>query len=80
MKLRALDQIHVSAIQPDALRPQQEFEVSKGAGEALLKAHPDKFEVIENEAEAPAEKAAQPLENKAEPAPANKAVTGRKSK
>lgn len=74
MKLKALDQIHVSSVKPDSLRPKEEFEVSDELGNELLKKHPGGFERLETKAE-PA-----PL-NKAEPAaPANKAITGRKAK
>lgn len=79
MKLRALDQIHVSSIQPDSLRPGQEIEVSAALGAELLKKHPATFESIE--ADDGGEKADPAPSNKAEDAPANKAITaGRKTK
>lgn len=70
MRLKALDQVHVSAVQADSLRPGQAFDVSDAAGAELLKAHPDKFA----EVKAPAEKAEPEPRNKAEPAPPNKAA------
>lgn len=77
MKLRALDQIHVSSVQADSLRPGQEFEVSETLGLQLLKTLPVEC-VVDAES---AEKAAPDHENKAEPAaPANKAASRRDSK
>lgn len=76
MKLQALDQIHVSAVKPDALRPNEEFEVSDALGADLLKAHPNTFRAIES-----GQKAVTDPDNKAlSAAPANKAVTARKAK
>lgn len=70
MKLKALDQMHISAVQRDTLRPGQVFEISDAAGEELLKKHPSKFVCVESGA-----KAEQPPRNKAEGgAPANKAA------
>lgn len=68
MKLKALDQIHVSAVQSETLRPGQEFEISDAAGEELLKAHPGKF----NRLDRPAKKAAPRPMNKKAKAPKNK--------
>lgn len=81
MKLKALDQISISAVKADSLRPGEEFTVSKAFGDDLLRQHPTKFAVIgEAEIEASA-KAEPPVQNKAEgAAPANKAITGRKTK
>lgn len=80
MRLKALDQIHVSAVQADSLRPQQQFDVSDAAGEELMKAHPGKFEQVADEP-APAEKAAPAVRNKDEGAPSkNKSATSAKSK
>lgn len=83
MKLRALDQVHVSAVQADSLRPGQEFEVSDDLGKQMLKSLPGRVEqvvlvkeepaVTEN---APASKSQPAPQNKAEPAaPANKAAS-----
>jgi hypothetical protein len=74
MKLRAKDQLHVSSVQADSLRPGKEFEVSSAAGKELLKAHPNALEEVSND-EPEAEKAEAKPQNKAEDAPANKAVT-----
>jgi len=49
MRLRAKDQIHISAVKPDALRPGEEFEISDTAGEALVKQHPTMFERLDGE-------------------------------
>ena len=92
MKLKALDQVHVSAVKSDSLRPGEEFVVSDSVGEELLKAHPGKFQKLgDAQPEAKPESApinvaarakAQPAPpNKAEgAAPANKAGTRRKRK
>lgn len=78
MKLKALDQISVSAVKADSLRPGEKFEVSDAAGAELMKAHPTKFEQVD-EAGSKAEPAAPA--NKAETAsPQNKVLTGRKTK
>lgn len=46
MKLKLLDQIHISWIRPDTLRPGDEISVTPEDGEALLRVHPDKFRQI----------------------------------
>ncbi|KQZ31589.1 hypothetical protein ASD50_15075 [Mesorhizobium sp. Root552] len=72
MKLKALDQISISSVKSDSLRPNEEFVVSKSLGEELMSRHPTKFAVVDH---------AHAEEAKAEPAaPANKAVTSRKAK
>lgn len=89
MKLRALDQVHISSVQPDSLRPGQVFEVTNATGKELMKAHPHLFEEAsaeEDEPEAAKDRpAAEPSvamndrrtaprrDEKDEPAPANKA-------
>jgi hypothetical protein len=74
MKLKALDQIHVSSVKADSLQPGEEFEVSAATGKELLAKHPSTFQQIE-EPEVSPEKAEPAPENKAEPAaPANKAT------
>lgn len=78
MKLRALDQINVSAVQSDSLRPGQEFTCTEELGSELLKKHPAVFEELP--ADEPAEKEDAPPPNKAEPAPPNKAAPKRKTK
>lgn len=80
MKLRALDQIHVSSIQPDSLRPGQEIEVGDALGAELLTKHPRTFREVAADEDGGQKADPVPL-NKAEDAPANKAVTaGRKTK
>jgi len=69
MRLKALDQIHVSSVQPDSLRPGQEFDISDAAGAELLKANPTRLRQIDE----PKAKAAATAENKAESPPLNKA-------
>lgn len=61
MKLKALDQIHISSVKPDSLRPGEEFEVGEDAGKALLKQHPSMFRRLDA---APANKAKPPPKNK----------------
>lgn len=46
MKLRATDQIHISAISSDTLKPGAEFDVSDAMGEELLKKRPDAIEYV----------------------------------
>lgn len=75
MKMKSLDTIHVSAVKPDSLRPGEEFEISDAAGAELMKAHPSKFEVVQEKS---SEKAEPAPKNKAESAPANKATKGKK--
>ncbi|MDF2994670.1 MAG: hypothetical protein K0R27_307 [Xanthobacteraceae bacterium] len=73
MRLKALDQMHVSAVKSDSLRPGEEFEVSDSIGADLLKRHPGKFVELGRRAKAEAKP-----RNKAEPAPSNKSPTRRK--
>lgn len=79
MKLAALDQVSVSSVKADSLRPGEEFTVSDAYGEELMSKHPDKFRLVdegqpETKAEAaPAAKAEPAPQNKAEVAPTNKA-------
>ena len=79
MKLSAIDQVSVSAVKADSLRPGEEFTVSDAYGEELITKHPDKFRLVDDsqpDAAAETEPAAKaetaPL-NKADVAPANKA-------
>lgn len=82
MKLLAIDQVSVSAVKPDSLRPGEEFTVSDAHGEELLGRHPDKFRTVgDNQlAEAsntpPFGKSNPAPLNKAEPAPKNKSDSG----
>lgn len=77
MKLRATDQLHVSAVRADSLRPGDEFEVSDTLGEELLKKHANRVQRVEGgepDAAESGEKAETAPQNKAEgAAPANKA-------
>lgn len=66
MKLKVLDQIHVSYVQADSLRPGDEISVTPEQGEALMKAHPDTFKKLK------ASDDDHSHGEKAEPAPLNK--------
>ncbi len=70
MKLKALDQIHISAVKADSLRPNEEFEVSDSLGAELLKKHPGALEDLGGIAE----KAEKAPKNKAAPKPTNKSA------
>ncbi|WP_341989765.1 hypothetical protein [Azorhizobium sp. AG788] len=64
MRLKALDQISISAVKADSLRPGEPFNINDAAGKDLLERHPTIFERLDaGEAE------------KAEPAPLNKMAT-----
>lgn len=78
MKLKALDQINISSVSSDSLRPGQEFTVSKSEGEQLMKVHPQLFQKISDDE--PAAKAEIEPIGKALSAPANKADNRRKNK
>jgi hypothetical protein len=67
MKLYATDQVSISSVQADTLKPGQEFEVSDSRGKELLKTLPH----------AVSDKAPK---GKAEPAPKNKAEAPPKNK
>ena len=67
MKLYATDQISISSVQADTLRPGASFEVSDDAGAELLKKLPHAV-------------SATPPKAKAQPAPANKAEKPPKNK
>ncbi|MFN3584842.1 hypothetical protein [Phenylobacterium sp.] len=76
MKLMALDQIHVSAVQSDSLRPGKQFEVSDELGSQLLTKHPQVFQRLDKPKAAakprPMAKVARKPRNKAKPASAEK--------
>lgn len=82
MRLKVIDQIHISAIQPDTLRPGDEIGVTGEEGLVLLAAHPDKFERVPDSGadHVPAEKAEQPPLNKMSAQLANKASPKRKAR
>lgn len=69
MRLAVKDQINISSVQSETLRPGAEIDVSDAFGEELLKAHPAKFAKIGRKAEVTPQ-------NKAEAKPANKAAPG----
>ncbi len=91
MKLKALDQVHISSVKRDAITAGEVFEVSDDMGKQLMEKHPALFEQLgakapkavaaaagaEQVEDAKSESAPQ---NKAEDAPANKADTRRKAK
>jgi hypothetical protein len=65
MKLKLIDQILISSLSSDTLRPGQEIEVDDGFGAELLERHPAVFLEIGGKAEpAPANKAAKAPANK----------------
>jgi hypothetical protein len=69
MKLKVVDQILVSSVDSDTLRPGREIEVSDELGKDLLERHPTTF------SEVGGEKAARAPANKArKAAPANKSA------
>lgn len=84
MNLEALDQVSVTSVKADSLRPGEEFNVSDAYGEELIAKHPDKFRKVSDdqpeakEPIAPIAKAEPAPLNKAEVAPANKADQRRK--
>lgn len=71
MKLYATDQVSISSVQADTLRPGQEFEVSDEFGKELLAKLPGAI----SKDPPSAQKAAPAPKNKAQPRPANKAKT-----
>lgn len=68
MKLKVLDQIHISSVSSDTLAPGEEIEVSDAHGKELLARHPAKFSRIRE----PKKKAQQTPPNKAAQEPENK--------
>lgn len=80
MKLKALDQIHISSVKRDALAAGEEFEVSDAYGAELMKAHPMKFRRLDEEPDIKVEEPASDGGEKAEDPPANKADGRRKTK
>lgn len=50
MKLKALDQIHISSVQADTLRTGQEFTVGDDLGAQLMKLHPKTFALVDGPA------------------------------
>lgn len=79
MKMKVVDQLHVSSVSPHAMGKGQEFEVSDAIGTDLEKR--GLATRVEGEEAIVAAKAEEAPPNKAErAAPANKAITGRKAK
>lgn len=75
MKLYATDQVSISSVQADSLKPGQEFEVSDDHGNELLKKLPHSVSKDPPKAKAepaPANKAEPAPQNKAQPKPQNK--------
>lgn len=66
MKLKVLDQILISSVQSDTLRPNEQIEVSDELGATLLERHPAVFEQVAEakDAPAPANKMAKSPKNK----------------
>ena len=86
MRLRTKDQLHISSVRADTLRPGEEFEVSDSHGEELLKAHPKLLQRVSGPSvaavkaqPAPGNKAEFPPLNKAAFSPESKADTRRKA-
>jgi hypothetical protein len=86
MKLRALDQVHISSVQADSLRPGQEFEVTDDLGTKMLKSLPGQLARVDEPFAGKGDhddngttggaKEPAPAEEKAEPAaPENKAIS-----
>lgn len=70
MKMKALDQIHISAVKADSLRPGEEFEVSDSLGQQLLREHPGRVTAL-------GAKSAPSRRDKADPSPLNKSTLKR---
>ncbi|MFC0243668.1 hypothetical protein [Rhodopseudomonas telluris] len=77
MQLQAHQQIAVSAVKADSIRPGEIFEINDALGADLLKAHPEKFTRLDADDASKAEPAPQ---NKAERQPSNKAQRKPQSK
>ncbi len=77
MRLKALDQISISAVKADSLRRGEIFEISDAAGTELLARHPSIFERLDAGEAAKAEPA--PL-NKMAPPPLNKSTARKRAK
>lgn len=80
MKMKVVDQLHISSVGPEVMGKGKEFEVSAAVGKELekkghaVRVDQDEDDQHENSQEpAQAEKAEEAPANKAEPAPANKA-------
>ena len=76
MRLKALDQIHLSSVRPDSLRVGEEFDVSDALGGELMEKHPTRFERVHISGE----KAAPSPLNKVDAPPANKSTVKRPRK
>lgn len=77
MKVKAIDQLHVSSVQAAALRKDEEFEVSDAEGEQLIKRGLVTKVAEKSAAKAtakPANKRARPSRNKMAAAPQNQSA------
>ena len=72
MKLKVLEQIHISSVSPETLPPGATIAVSAALGKELLTGHPTKFEVVDDDATEQEEAVQQ--EAKSEKAPENKSA------
>jgi hypothetical protein len=70
MKLRVNDQMHISSVQADTLKPGREIDVSQALGDELMKKHPGIFEQLDETP--PAEMPIAESDTKADPAPQTK--------
>ncbi len=80
MKLRAKDQVQVSAVRSEPLRDGEEFDVDDALGKELLERKPHLFDRVVPIEPAPAAKSAPAPENKMMASPANKTPPAAKKK
>lgn len=78
MKLKAKQQVHVSAIRSDTIRPGEVIEVSDDRGKDLLRSLPATFERVDEPAMAIAEPIAEVVNDASQPAPRRARRTGGK--
>lgn len=71
MKLKAKDQLHISSVRADSLRPGEEFEVSDPIGRDLVKR--GLATKVSGPKKGASSKKAQAADNKKAPSPDNKA-------
>ncbi len=74
MKLRVLDQIQLTAVRSEVLRPREEVIVDDTVGAAVLESHPGYFEQLPDDEPEGGEKAEAEPDNKKAPEPKNKAA------
>lgn len=83
MKLKAKDQLHISNVKPDPIRPGEEFEIADPEGRQLLDrglATRVKAEKKMDKSSKRESKAAEQPTNKAAPVPSNKAAAAADNK